>query len=139
MSLPNGKFYITASFIATMLFLFCASVHAQTIPAPAIQLHASWYSCESLKKEGTWKHGETKMANGQRFSDNNYTCATRLFPLGTILRIKNTSTGKETVVIVSDRIGKRFAKTRIDLSKKSFQAIADLRQGVIPVTVEVVK
>jgi len=40
---------------------------------------------------------------------------------------------------VPDRIGKRFAKSRIDLSKRAFSEIANLKLGIIPITVEVVK
>jgi rare lipoprotein A len=79
------------------------------------------------------------MANGHLFSDDKLTCATRLYNLGTILRVTNISNGKSVIVKVTDRIGKRFAQTRIDLSKSAFQSIADLKQGVIPVSVEEVR
>jgi hypothetical protein len=41
--------------------------------AEEVNLKASWYSVESLKKEGTWKNGETKMANGKRFNEEAFT------------------------------------------------------------------
>jgi len=105
----------------------------------ATELKASWYSVESLKKEGTWKNGkEQRMANGCLFSDSGLTCANRLYPLGTYLKITNTRNGKSVICKTTDRIGKRFAKTRIDLSKRAFSEIADLKCGVIPITVEVV-
>lgn len=102
-------------------------------------LKASWYSVESLKREGTFKYSRGVMANGQLYSDFNYTVACRLYPLGSILRVKNIANGKTVVVRVTDRIGRRFAKSRLDLSKAAFMQIADLRQGLIPITVEVVK
>jgi rare lipoprotein A len=98
-------------------------------------LQASWYNQASLIKEGTWKHGERRMANGERFT-NGYTCATRLYPLGSILRIQNNANRKTVTVRVTDRIGKRFAKTRIDLSQRAFTEIADCKQGTIPIKVE---
>lgn len=102
-------------------------------------LTASWYSVESLKKEGTWKHSKGVMANGTYFNEDNFTCATRIFPLGTMLKIINPAKrgGHNSVIVkVTDRIGKRFAKTRIDLSKRAFSQIADLKQGLIQVKVE---
>jgi rare lipoprotein A (peptidoglycan hydrolase) len=42
-------------------------------------------------------------------------------------------------VKVTDRIGKRFGKTRIDLSISAFRAIANLNIGLINVEVERIK
>ena len=102
-------------------------------------LKASWYSMESLKQEGTFKTSKGVMANGRLFNENDLTCACRLYPLGTVLRVTNTLNGKSVVVKVTDRIGKRFATTRIDLSKAAFAAIASLKSGVVPIRAEVVR
>lgn len=110
------------------LVLDCKTAHA---------MDCSWYSVQSLKEEGTWKHGEQRMANGQRYSDDLMCCATRLYPLGSVLRISAPG-GKHTEVVVTDRIGKRFATKRIDLSKRAFAEIAPLKQGIVKnVVVEV--
>jgi len=106
------------------------------IPKGCRPIIASWYSIESLKEEGTWELTKGVMANGEKFNENNFTCGTRLFPLGTVLLVTNNQTLKQVQVIVTDRIGKRFATTRIDLSKRAFSEIADLEQGIVPVTVE---
>jgi rare lipoprotein A (peptidoglycan hydrolase) len=100
---------------------------------------ASWYSVQALKDEGTWLITQGRMANGKQFNENNFTCACRLYPIGTRLRITNTVNAKSVEVTVTDRIGKRFAKTRIDLSKRAFATIAPLEQGIVPITVEVLK
>jgi rare lipoprotein A (peptidoglycan hydrolase) len=102
-------------------------------------LKASWYSIESLKEEGTWKTSKGVMANGKLFKDGDYTCATRLYPLGAILRVFNLNNGKYIEVLVTDRIGKRFAKTRCDLSKGAFNQIANLKQGIVPIKIERIK
>lgn len=107
--------------------------HAETVT-----LKASWYSVESLKKEGTWKYSKGVMANGKKFVDEEHTCACRLYPLGTTLRITNLRNKKTVTVKVTDRISKRFAQTRIDLSRGSFEQIADLKEGLVPISVEVV-
>ncbi len=120
--------------LAGLVLLFCGFAYAEPI-----HLKASWYSRASLKKEGTWKHGEQKMANGQRFDENALTCAARLYPLGTHLLVTNQKNGRKVRVVVTDRIGPRFAKTRIDLSKGAFAKIADLKTGIIQVRVEVIR
>lgn len=105
----------------------------------SIILTASWYSIESLKKEGTYKYSKGVMANGKYFDENAYTCATRLFPLGSKLRVTNLHNNKYVIVEVTDKIGKRFAKTRIDLSKLAFSKLDKFKKGLISVKVEKIK
>jgi rare lipoprotein A len=132
--LPDPRWFILAV-AALLLLIACVAAHAGPV-----QLTASWYSRASLAKEGTWKHGkEERMANGERFHDNNLTCATRLYVLGHHLRVTNIKNNKSVIVKVTDRIGKRFASTRIDLSKLAFSRIAELKDGLVAVTVEEVK
>jgi hypothetical protein len=98
---------------------------------------ASWYSIESLKKEGTYKNSKGVMANGSIFKEDKFSCASRYYPLGSILQISYKT--KFITCEVTDRIGKRFAETRIDLSRAAFKAIAGeqgLDQGLLEVTVE---
>ncbi len=112
-----------------MLMGSCQTAHAD-------EIKASWYSLESLKKEGTFKYSHGRMSNGKEFKDEGKTCATRLYPLGTILRIINTKNNMWVRVECTDKIGKRFAKKRIDLSKSAFQEIAPLKEGLINVKIE---
>jgi len=132
-----------------LLFLSRIKTNCGPSTADKKQLIASWYSIESLKKEGTWKTSKGVMANGNKFSDESFTCATRIYPLGSILRIsRNIDMGgykhdknnaRNVIVVVTDRIGKRFAETRIDLSQRAFSQIASLEQGIVPVFVERIK
>lgn len=114
------------------------SIHVQTVSGKPY-MKASWYSVESLKREGTWKHSKGRMANGHIFSDSGYTCATRFFPLGSILRVQTRDLSRSVIVRVTDRIGKRFAKQRIDLSKAAFEKLSSLDKGLINVYVERIK
>lgn len=118
-----------------MLLFWAAFFLILTIPAKAETLTASWYSEASLKKEGTWKTSKGIMANGKKFDETKLTCATRKYPLGSKLHVTNHSTGLSVTVIVTDRIGKRFANTRIDLSKAAFKKIASLDKGLVKVEV----
>jgi rare lipoprotein A (peptidoglycan hydrolase) len=115
---------------AGVLFLFLTS------NAYAINLTASWYSIQSLKKEGTYKTSKGVMANGKLFNDNAMVCANRIFPMGSLLRVTNLKNNLSVIVRTTDRIGIRFAKSRIDLSKGAFSRIADCEQGIVSCRVE---
>ncbi len=127
----------TAFFAILVVILTQNTLYAQN----RIVIHplkASWYSTDSLKKEGTWSYSNGIMANGQRFNDKALTCACRLYPLGTKLKITNLKNGQSVIVTVTDRIGKRFANSRIDLSQGAFSRIANLKEGLIIIRVEMV-
>ena len=47
----------------------------------------------------------------------------------------NAKTGDSVIIRVNDRISNRFSN-RIDLTKAAFKEIANLKEGVIPVTVK---
>lgn len=99
---------------------------------------ASWYSVASCKREGS----SGIMANGRRLNDENYTCAIWDYKFGTILKVINLKTGASVQVMVTDRgPAKRLVKKGriIDLSKGAFAQIANLKQGIIPIKVEVIK
>jgi rare lipoprotein A (peptidoglycan hydrolase) len=117
-------------FLLCLLFLSATNVYAG-------ELKASWYSVESLKREGTWKYSKGVMANGQQFSDDGLTCASCDFRLGTMLLV--SSMGKSVRVKVTDRTNKRFKGKRIDLSKMAFSRISKLEKGLIPITVSQIK
>lgn len=116
--------------------LICAFVLGVLIqPANAQQLIASWYDERSLKDEGTWKRTQGVMSNGRRFDENADTCATRIFPLDTVLLIRRGTLSCR--VVVTDRTAKKYG-SRIDLSRSAFAKIADLRDGIVEVDVYVV-
>lgn len=103
-------------------------------------LLASWYSADSLIKEGTRKIGERQvMANGKVFRDEGYTAASWDYPLGTRCKVSSMETGRSCYVLVTDRTARRFKGKRIDLSKMAFSSIAKLEAGLVKVKVEVVK
>jgi rare lipoprotein A len=126
------------NFLFSSLFiLFILSALTPLEANQSYTLTASWYSIQSLRQEGTYKYSKGVMANGENFSDNSFTCATRLYPLGSVLRVTSVESGKSVVVKATDRIGKRFAKSRIDLSKLAFSRLSKLEKGIISVNVEV--
>ena len=79
-------------------------------------------------------HGR-KTASGIIYDKNKLTCASNIHKLGTILKVTNTENNKSVIVTVTDRGG--FKTITLDLSKKAFSTIANLKQGIINVKIEV--
>ena len=112
------------------------------VTASAYAMQASYYSVESLTREGQWKISQGRMANGKLFNENALTCAAgKQYKLGETLRITNIENGKTLNVVVTDRIARRFYQTRIDLSKKAFEILGGeqgFKKGLLNIKVEVV-
>jgi len=80
------------------------------------------------------------MANGQPFDPEERTCASWYYDFGTVLVVTSLETGLSTEVVVTDRgPNKRLVKQGriIDLSKRAFEDICDLRQGLTAVEIKV--
>lgn len=111
-----------------------AAVATVTSPSPADSImagYASYYSYECADKP---------MANGKIFDPEERTCASWFYKFGTVLEIKSLDTGRTTEVVVTDRgPNKRFVKGGriIDLSKRAFEDICLLKEGITRVRVTV--
>lgn len=92
---------------------------------------ASWYS---VKSSGL------VTASGERFNEDALTCASMDYKFNTLLKVTNLENGKSVIVRVNDRgnFKKKYGRI-IDLSKGAFAKIANIKQGIIKVKVEVVK
>lgn len=118
--LPAGN-VSTASAISYMMY-----------PAPAEGI-ASYYSYECASDP---------MANGKPFDPEKRTCASWFYEFGTVLIVKSLDTGLSTEVVVTDRgPNKRLVEKGriIDLSKRAFQDIRQLKFGLTKVLVIVKK
>ena len=88
-----------------------------------------------------------RMANGAYLDDSAKTCACWWLPLGYYIKVTNLYNNKSVIVKVTDRgpalnlycVEYTNAPVIIDLSVAAFQQIADLKQGKINVTAEVIK
>ena len=84
-------------------------------------------------------------ANGERFRQNYYTCATYEYPLGTKLLVTYVSAGgdeRSVVVRVNDRGPSEKYREQgriIDLSKAAFRRLENLDRGLIKVRVQEVR
>ena len=88
---------------------------------------ASYYTVES---------SSNITASGEEFTNEGLTCASMDYDFGTILKVTNINNNKSVIVKVTDRGGFKKYGRIIDLSKGSFEKIADLKLGLITVTIQ---
>jgi len=93
----------------------------------AVRGWASWY--------GPGFQGK-KMANGKHYDVRKVSVAHRSLPLGTKVRIINLRNRKSIVAFVSDR-GPYVRGREIDLSYAAAKKLGAVRDGVIPVKIEI--
>ena len=90
---------------------------------------ASWY--------GAQFHGK-KTANGEIFDMNLVSAAHRTLPMPSIVRVINLRNGRALKIRINDR--GPFAHGRIiDLSRRAAQLLGFLREGTVPVRVEILE
>ncbi len=78
-----------------------------------------------------------RTANGEIFNENALTCAHRTLPFGTLLKVRELSTGNEVIVRVTDR--GPYGKGRIvDLSMGAARKLGIMSKGVTQVEISVV-
>ena len=99
---------------------------AGQIEASGNELKASWYGLESCVNP------DCLMANGEVFNEDEISCASRTH-YGKVLTIEYQ--GKVIECPVKDKIAIRYDDTRVDLSKKAFETLADLDKGLISVVI----
>ncbi len=107
---------IVTNFFSLVLITSCSPKIAETG-------RASYYAD---KFEGR------KTANGEIFSQDKMTAASKTLPFGTKVTVKNLANGKKIKVRVNDR-GPFVAGRTIDLSKKAAQKINMVDAGVADV------
>jgi len=90
---------------------------------------ASWYGAPYHNRRGS---------NGEVYDMNAMTAAHRTLPLGSIVRVTNTQSGKSAVVRITDR-GPFIEGRIIDLSQAAAKQIGLVQKGTGRVRVEVLK
>ena len=86
-------------------------------------------------------HGK-RTASGETFDQRAMTAAHRTLPLGTVVRVTNLENGRSVVVRINDRgpYGRNVRKgTIIDLSRGAAQRLRFIKDGLVRVTVEVLR
>jgi rare lipoprotein A len=90
-----------------------------------------------------------RTAKGDIFNPNLLTAAHNTLPFGSLVRVTNQRNGRSVIVTINDRgafnadhprVRKAVSNRReIDLSQGAFASIAPLRQGLVPVKLEVLR
>lgn len=109
--------------ILTLLTAFSTIILAQRLQPQ--KGNASYYA--------DYFHGRT-MSNGQKYHRDSMTCAHLHYPLGTWLKVRNITNGKEVVVRVTDR-GPYSRKFVIDLSRAAARQLDIIHYGWRPVEI----
>jgi rare lipoprotein A len=100
-------------------------------PVKAVQSgRASWYSIKT--------NFGTRTASGKRLCNNAATAAHKTLPLGTRVRVTNSTNGKSEVVTITDR-GPYKRGRIIDVTVGVAERLGFVSSGVIPVVVEVLE
>jgi len=111
------------------LILACLLILPYILPALSAQTQKGKASYYAKKFTGR------RTASGERLHHDSMTCAHRTYPFGTMLRVTNTSNGKQVIVRVTDR--GPFIKGRIiDLSIRAARELGIISKGIAPVIVE---
>ena len=84
------------------------------------------------------KYQFRKTASGARFNHLAMTAAHKKLPFGTKVRVKNLANDKIIVVTINDR-GPFVAGRIIDLTRKAFSQIGNLKEGILDVEITVVR
>ena len=112
-----------------LFFLFLGGcLFAQDSPLPVLKGKASFYS--------NWFDGRLT-ANGEFFSQEEYTAAHKTLPFDTWLEVTNLDNKKSVFVRINDR-GPYVKGRIIDLSRAAAKAIGDLNQGIFNVEIRLV-
>lgn len=139
--------------LRTAVYRFCRPVHYHFATAPILGIllfnplpvyatqitgTASWYSSECCKYNPDPKcptaSGESLYALEEK---KEKFAAMWKVPFGSSVRVCNQRNGKCTYAVINDRGPNKRLGRVIDLSKKAFEEIANLKEGLINVTVEV--
>jgi peptidoglycan lytic transglycosylase len=121
--------------VMTMLTLSLLTLMGTAKPAPrTVQVGlASYY--------GPGFHGEPT-ASGKIFNQHEMVAAHRSLPLGSVVRVTNLENRRRVVLRVIDRgpYGGNYRKgTIIDVSKGAARRLGFIRDGLVPVRVEVLR
>ena len=153
----NNKMFRTATMARTFIGIMAAMIFPNTIIAAdglvqaqpsniaysyvvrGHQYHvltrraAEHYSCVG---KASWYDSGSQTASGEPFDGNSMTAASKVLPLGAIVRVLDLKTHKSVIVRVNDR--GPFVKGRIiDLAYKASTQLGTTKEGVAQVRVTV--
>ncbi len=116
--------------------LFLSFVTLLGMPEQALAKKKNKEKTHMMQGEASWYGGNfhgRKTASGPIYDMHRSTAAHRTLPFGTVLEVTDTTTGKNTVVIINDR-GPVSRKRCVDLSRSAAMELDLGVRGVTPVT-----
>ncbi|MCR4734395.1 MAG: septal ring lytic transglycosylase RlpA family protein [Treponema sp.] len=127
----KNKFYLIAALVFTGTIFFLSAENSKNTKSSVYKNNviASYYADAF--------HGKMT-SNGEYFDMNDYTCAHKELPFGTILKVTNLKNGLTVNVRVNDR-GPFVAGREIDLSCAAAKALKMTGDGTAKVKLEIVK
>lgn len=121
-------------FLCAFLLLLATCITAQdSDKKPSKKVTKTLYGTASFYGN---KFNGRKTASGQIFSQEKFTCACNVLPLGTWIKITNLRNGKSVMVRVNDRLHPRM-KRLVDLTRAAAQKLGFVSSGVTRVRAEV--
>jgi rare lipoprotein A len=127
----------TVCLCALVLLAACSGKHVPVSHLSRANTSASASELEGLASYYAEPYHGRRTASGEVFDTYKaMTAAHRTLPFNTVVRVQNTSNGKEVEVRINDR-GPFIAGRIIDLSIRAARAIDIVRPGVVPVKLKI--
>jgi len=146
--------FLASILIATLVIIvrilvLLTKINADEPQHPAPEICEGWHTTASYYAEPF--HGR-QTASGEIFNSNAFTAAHPTLPFGTYLQVSNANNNRWTIVVINDRGPFRMDAsgnvirpleqhpTRgIDLSRAAFERIADPKDGLAEVFIQILK
>jgi rare lipoprotein A len=132
-----NKYLLIAGLFFAVLFCMATSSNAQqndtASKAGAPKTKRVLYGMASFYAN---KFNGRRTALGEIFSQNKFTCACNVLPLGTWIRVTNLHNGRTVIVKTNDRLHPKM-KRIIDLSRAAATKLGYVGRGLTRVKVEV--
>lgn len=132
----STAYYCMLLFMATICFFTPAAAVAQqkaTVKAKPVKSKKVLYGLASFYSN---KFNGKKTASGEIFSQNKFTCACNVLPLGTWVRVTNIKNGRSVILKTNDRLHPRM-KRIVDLTRAAAVKLGYVATGLARVKVEV--
>ncbi len=132
--------------IVKPFFLCCCSLplsfnlfsqDSAAVISPVLENPGVWKAFYGQASYYASKFNGRRTASGELFSQEKYTAACNVLPLGTKVKVTNLSNGKWVLVKTNDRLHPKMRRL-IDLSRIAAQKLGYIQHGLTRVKVEVV-
>lgn len=142
------KIHLLAVFCVSALISGCAGSASIAARKGYVRFPGKHYASKEKAAIGTKISGEASYygpgfhgkltASGETFNQNDYTCAHKTLPFGTVLQVTRADNGESVVVRVNDR-GPYVGDRILDLSVAAGKKIGLDKVGHAQVTAEVIE